>query len=535
MAVIGGRMMARALQALWLLFMIAGAVVPSGASATLPAGFSESTLVTGLTQPTAIAFLPDDGMLVAEKGGSLLQVRDGSVAVLANLAVCTDKSMGLLGVAVDPNFSSNGFVYTYRTKPAGNEGPSCPTESGRVNEVVRLRLEGDLAVGGPTAIFTGIRTDNGQHNGGALRVGPDSRLYVSTGDTGLGDFRPGGGTTPPGQSTNPFAQDLGELPGKVLRIGLDGGVPPDNPFVGVPGARPEVFAYGFRNPFRFGFDPATGSLWLGDVGENTWEELDIVHAGGNYGWPQCEGTEPPGCDPPGHVAPVFEYQHDVPGSLGASITGGAFAPCGFGPLAGQYFFADYASDRVYHAVPNLARDGVAEPPATFSDAAEGPVDIVFGPDGALYYVAIKAGRISRVRSTTTACANLPAPLQNVKVPSLPAGGVGVDRTPPRLRIRYRSKQRLGALELSVRLDERATVSVSAKVLRGRTKLYGYRPLKRRLEAGKTMRLRLRTRSRALSRLRHAGAHHRLVARIVVTAVDGTGNAAHRTALVHLIR
>ena len=243
--------------------------VPAIADASVPSGFGASTVAAGLVQPTAIAFRPDGGMLVTEKGGALRLVRGSETVTLTSLPVCTDKSMGLLGVAVDPGFSLNGFIYLYRTRPVGNEGPGCPTEPGRVNEIVRLRLEGDRVAEGPVPIFTGIRTDNGQHNGGTLRIGLDGKLYVSTGDTGVGDFLPGG-FTPPGGSTNPFAQILGELPGKVLRIGLDGGIPADNPFVGVAGAREEVFAYGFRNPFRFGVDPVTGWLWLGDVGQNTW-------------------------------------------------------------------------------------------------------------------------------------------------------------------------------------------------------------------------------------------------------------------------
>lgn len=534
--------MGNVLRVLPVLLMLAAVAALPSASASVPGGFSESTLATGLTQPTGIAFLPGGGMLVTEKEGALLLVRDSNVAVLANLAVCTDQSMGLLGIAVDPSFLSNGFIYLYRTKPAGNEGPSCPTEAGRVNEVVRLRLAGDRVVSGPAAILTGIRTDNGQHNGGALRIGPDGRLYISTGDTGRGDFKSGGAVTLPGQSTNPFAQDLGELPGKVLRIALDGSVPPDNPFVGVLGARPEVFAYGFRNPFRFGIDPVTGSLWVGDVGQSAWEELDIVRAGGNYGWPRCEGTEPLGCGPPGNVAPVFEYLQNVPGSLGASITGGAFAPCGFGPFGGEYFFGDFVSNRLYHGAPNAARDGLDGPPAGFSDGAAGPVDIVFGPDGALYYVAIKIGELRRVEAPGRACANPPAPPQGVNRTSLPAtrpsllaAGVDADKAPPRVRLRYRSKQKPGPLELSVLTDERATISVSAKVnVRGRARPYRYRALNRRLQARKRIRLRLQLRAGGVSGLRLASADQRLVARLKLEAIDRAGNTTRLAVQIRLV-
>ena len=137
------------------------------------------------------------------------------------------------------------------------------------------------------------------------------------GDTGIGD----GGA--PGQSTNPYSQDLGALEGKVLRLELDGSPAAGNPFIGTAGARPEIYARGFRNPFRMSFDPQTGRLWAADVGQATIEEIDIVQAGGNYAWPRCEGTLPAGCQQPGDIDPVFTYPHSGTGALGNSVTGGA--------------------------------------------------------------------------------------------------------------------------------------------------------------------------------------------------------------------
>src|SRR5215510_9979784 len=155
--------------------------------------------------------------------------------------------MGLLGVAVDPDFVRTGFVYLYRSQ-AGAGG--CETSTGRFNQVVRGTMAGGSV--GPsslTVLLDGIRTDHGNHDGGVLRIGPDRKLYVGVGDTGLGDSQG------PGFSTNPYAQDLSSLNGKILRLNLDGSVPADNPFVGTAGARGEVWAYGFRNPFRMSFDP----------------------------------------------------------------------------------------------------------------------------------------------------------------------------------------------------------------------------------------------------------------------------------------
>src|SRR4029453_13008423 len=175
----------------------------------------------GLNIPTAIAFLPDGRLLITEKGGAL-RVWDGSsLATLGTIPVCSNSEMGLLGVAVDPSFASNGFVYLYRT----HQGSSSPCGgTGRVNEVVRVTVSGG-SFGSLTTLVTGARTDNGNHDGGLLRIGPDRKLYVGVGDTGNGD-----NVGCPGTASNPYAQVLNALEGKILRINLDGTIPADNPF-----------------------------------------------------------------------------------------------------------------------------------------------------------------------------------------------------------------------------------------------------------------------------------------------------------------
>jgi glucose/arabinose dehydrogenase len=366
-------------------------LAPSAGAGTPPAGFSDTAVVSGLTQPTAIAFLPSGKLLVTEKGGALKLASGGSAATLINIPVCTASEMGLLGIALDPNFATNGFVYLYRTKPAAG---GCASATGRFNQVIRVTMTGEtINSASLTELLTGIRTDNGNHDGGGLRVGSDGKLYVSVGDTGLGD----GGA--PGASTNPYSQDLSSLNGKILRLELDGTPAAGNPFIGQAGARGEIFAYGFRNPFRFGFDPVTGGLWAGDVGQDTIEEVDIVGAGNNYAWPRCEGTLPVGCEQPGDVDPIFTYPHSGTTSLGRSITGGSFTKEGFfGQYAGEYFFGDYIASKIYKVVPNGPRNGFAAPPTDFVTGAAGPVEIVFGPDDALYYVAINTGEVRRVTS-----------------------------------------------------------------------------------------------------------------------------------------
>jgi glucose/arabinose dehydrogenase len=360
-------------------------------------GWTDAAYVTGLAQPTAMAFLPDGRLVIAEKTGAL-KVFGGAVTTLATFSVCTTGEEGLLGLAVDPAFAQNGFLYFYRTV---SESGTC------VNQVVKAALQGNGTLGTPTVLLDGIPTNqgNGYHNGGGLRIGPDGKLYVSVGDAAVGDNQGG-----PGSSTNPYAQDLKSLNGKLLRLDLDGSIPPDNPFVGMSPDRAEIFAYGFRNPWRFGFDPQTGTLWAGDVGDATWEEIDIVVAGGDYGWPACEGPAPSNCNPRTDalhfVDPILFYPHSGTGLEGEAVIGGAFAPetgpfadAGFG---GDYFFADLgepgilAEGTLWHAVPTPGRDGIAGTPGMIVSAAANPVDVIFGPDGALYYAAITAGEVRRV-------------------------------------------------------------------------------------------------------------------------------------------
>jgi glucose/arabinose dehydrogenase len=370
--------------------LLALAIPMLAVAGTPPAGFSDDPYVSGLSGPTAIAFLPNGDLLITEKGGALKRFDGTSTTLLTTIPVCTGSEMGLLGIAVDPSFGTNGFVYLYRT----DNSAGCGSATGRFNEIVRVTVSGGGA-GSLIELLSGIQTDGGNHDGGGLRIGPDGKLYAAVGDTGIND----GG--PPGSSTNPYAQDLTSLNGKILRINLDGSIPADNPYVASPPARGEIFASGLRNPYRMGFDPISGALWAGDVGQETLEEIDIITSGGDYAWPHCEGTQPSGCLEAGETPPIFDYPRS--GTVhGATVTGGAFAPpsSGFGGLDGDYFFGDFIDNVIYHAVPNGARDDIAGTPTEFiTDAGGGfggPVDIIFGPDGAMYYVTFNPGEVRRV-------------------------------------------------------------------------------------------------------------------------------------------
>jgi glucose/arabinose dehydrogenase len=350
-------------------------LVCTPASAGTPAaGFSDTLVVGGLTAPTAIAFLPDGRLLVTEKAGALKLVSGGVTTTLATLPVCTAFELGLLGIALDPEFTANGWIYLYRTAPLGGCGP-------QENQVSRVTLASDDTVdlGSLVRIFGGIGAFLA-HNGGVLRLGADGTLYVGVGDSGDQT-----------RAQNPLL-----LEGKVLRLARDGSVPPDNPFVGQAGVRGEIFALGLRNPFRFDFDPITGALWACDVGAVTMEEIDIVAAGANYAWPRCEGTLPDGCHLPGDTPPIFAYPHTGPTSLGMAILGGTFGGSAFGPLAGQFIFTDIVTNVVFRARPRAARDGIVGRPVAIGSDAGLAVDFVRGPDGAVYYVSFARGEVRRL-------------------------------------------------------------------------------------------------------------------------------------------
>jgi glucose/arabinose dehydrogenase len=367
-----------------LLVLAAGTTTFAGTPA---AGFADTLFDGSVSAPTALAFLPDGRLLITEKGGALKLTDGSTTSTVITIGVCDVSEMGLLGVAVDPSFNSNGFVYLYRT----DDSNGCSSATGRSSQVVRVTMVGDTA--SPMSLVVlldGIRTDNGNHDGGVLRIGPDGKLYVGVGDTGNGDNQGG-----PGSSTNPYAQDLNEINGKILRLNLDGTIPNDNPFFNQVGKRGEIFASGFRNPFRMGFDPMGGALWVGDVGDLTVEEIDIVTSGGNYAWPHCEGTLPGSCEQPGDIDPIFTYLHSGGSSLGTCLIGGSFSGT-FGGLDNQYFFGDCTSGNIYSAVVNGTRDDIVGTPSLFVGGAGTPADMIFGPDGAMYYADVSNGEVHRV-------------------------------------------------------------------------------------------------------------------------------------------
>jgi glucose/arabinose dehydrogenase len=404
------------------------ATAPTGAAATLPPGFSDQ-LVATVGPPTALAFTPDGRLLVTTQAGQLRVVRHGILVStpalnLANV-ICANSERGLLGIAVDPLFASNRFVYLYYTwKKFG----TCPsnTSTAPVNRVSRFVL-GDNDVVAPATelvLIDNIHSPNGNHNGGDLNFGKDGNLYVTVGDGGC-DYA-GGGCA----GTNDASRDRNVLLGKVLRITRDGAIPAGNPFTGAGTARcsttgsttpgqicQETYAWGLRNPFRFAFDPnAAGTRWfVNDVGQNIWEEIDEGVAGADYGWNLREGPCVNGsatsCGPPpsGLTNPIYAYDHSSSGC--ASITGGAFVPNGLWPSGydGKYLFADYVCGSIFRLDPS-ATGGYVRTAFVTGLGGSSAVHMAFGPSPSgqsLYYTTYAGGgQVRRISHNGTPTASL---------------------------------------------------------------------------------------------------------------------------------
>jgi glucose/arabinose dehydrogenase len=285
--------------------------------------------VAELQQPVAMAVRPGDRALyVAEQTGAVRALRAGKVdptpVVDISDQVTAGGEQGLLGLAFSPD---GRFLYLNFTDTDGD------------SRVVELTMRGGRADPGSLRLLLRVDDPFANHNGGQLAFGPDRLLYIAFGDGG-------GGGDPEGNG-----QSLGTLLGKILRIdprpagGRPYRVPSGNPFVDRGGARPEIWAYGLRNPWRFSFDPATGDKWIGDVGQGQWEEIDYEPAaarGRNYGWNRLEGTHGfDGPRPAGAVDPVLEYDH---GGGACSVTGGyVYRGSRIPALRGAYLYGDYCA------------------------------------------------------------------------------------------------------------------------------------------------------------------------------------------------
>jgi glucose/arabinose dehydrogenase len=347
---------------------------------TLPPNFARSQVVGGLASPTAMEFAPDGRLFVAEQRGTLRVVKaGGTLATFLNISGRVDSAgeRGLLGVAFDPGFSKNHYVYLYYTQRATG------TTSAH-NRVIRLTANGNRAVAGSKKLI--LRLNNlssaTNHNGGAIHFGRDGKLYVAVGENANGAN----------------AQSLRTLKGKMLRINKDGTIPQGNPFYDqATGTNRAIWALGLRNPFSFAIQPHTGKMFINDVGEQRWEEINRGATGANYGWPRYEGPE----SNPRYRNPVFAYRHGSTNITGCAITGGAFYnpttrqfPSGY---VGDYFFADFCSGWIRKL------DSATGAVSGFATGLSGPVDPKVSKDGSLYYLSRGGGTgtVGRIRYTGT--------------------------------------------------------------------------------------------------------------------------------------
>jgi len=337
----------------------------SASATTLPAGFTETTVASGITSPTAMAIAPDGRIFVCSQIGVLRVIKNGVLLATPFVTLTVDSTgeRGLLGVAFDPHFNFNHYVYLYYTVPG------TPAH----NRVIRFTANGDVVLSGSGRVILELNSLSTatNHNGGAVHFGPDGKLYIAVGDNANGSN----------------AQTLTNLLGKILRINSDGTIPTDNPFIQSTTARHEIWAYGLRNPFTFAFRGATNFMYINDVGQSTWEEVNLGQAGANYGWPATEGPT----TNTAYKSPVYYYGH----SAGCAITGGTFyspsTPNFPSSYVGKYFFADYCSGFIRKLDPATAQ-------ATgFLTGASSPVDIQVGADGSLYYLARGTKSVMKVR------------------------------------------------------------------------------------------------------------------------------------------
>lgn len=330
---------------IWLVFLIdpppasAGSLVeqrgtfdgPDADRPRLPVRLEPA--ISGIVAPTDLAFVPghEDQLVVLSKGGTAWLVSRGMAPVSwFTLDVATSSELGLLGIAFHPDFASNGRFFV-DINPLFRR-------SKRIETQILEMYTDPTTLGPPVAkrVILEIEQPYQNHNGGQIAFGPDRMLYIALGDGGFRDDPHGNG------------QNLGTLLGAILRIDINSApyaVPADNPFVNQPGARPEIWAYGLRNPWRFTFDPR-GRMVVADVGQDTLEEIDLVARGDNLGWNIREADrcfEPAqGCQTEGLVEPIWRYGRDE----GISVTGGVVCRGG-GPLAGRYLFGDFATGRLW--------------------------------------------------------------------------------------------------------------------------------------------------------------------------------------------
>ena len=362
---------------IYLFLLVSGLLTsfPSySAVASLPLGFKRTTVANGINRPTAMAIAPDGRIFVAEQPGRIRVIKGGELLGTPFLDISSkvdpNGERGLLGIAFDPDFSQNHWVYVYYTSKT-------PDVHNRVSRFTAYR---NVAIPGSEKVLLDIQplSSATNHNGGAIHFGKDDKLYIAVGDNADGSN----------------AQMLSNMKGKLLRINNDGSIPSDNPFyIKTSGKNRSIWVLGLRNPFTFGIQPRTGRIHINDVGQDTWEEINHGIKGANYGWPVHEG---PSSDRR-YQSPIFAYRHGTGNTLGCAITGGAFynpATVKFpSSYVGDYFFGDLCNGWIRRY------DISTRKVSLFITGLNSLVDIQVAQNGKLYYLERNTGRLTEVTYT----------------------------------------------------------------------------------------------------------------------------------------
>jgi len=331
-------------------------------SQTLPSGFSQVLVASGISNPTVMAFSPDGRIFVAQQSGELRIIKNGALLAqpFVSLSVNSSGERGLLGIAFDPAFTTNNYIYLYYT-----------VSSATHNRISRFTANGDVVVPGSELVILDLDplSSATNHNGGTMQFGPDGKLYVGIGENANGNN----------------SQNLDTYHGKVIRINSNGTVPAGNPFTSGSNQRLRVWSYGLRNPYTLTFQPGTGRLFVNDVGAAMWEEINEATTGGlNFGWPTAEGNS----TNPAFTNPIYTYMHGSSSGQGCAITGGTF----FNPVSsnypstytGKYFYIDYCGNWI----DMLTLSGSTATRTNFASNIAGfPVSLVTGNDGNLYFLS----------------------------------------------------------------------------------------------------------------------------------------------------
>jgi hypothetical protein len=514
--------------------LAASPAVASGAALVplAPSSAWESTPIHAASPPG------DPRLFVVERGGGVRIVENGALLQTPFLTVPnvdTNGERGLLSIAFSPNYATSGLFYVF-TVAAGPDALDPSGLEGDLRVVEYRRSATDPSLADPASARLVLKQPHGgatNHNGGQLAFGPEGLLYVTMGDAANGS------------NAQSLANDLG----KVLRIdpreqpgGASFGIPASNPFVGTMGARAEIYGLGLRNPYRASFGP-DGELVLPDVGQATWEEVNLGHptgtpaattlAGANLGWPNCEAT----CSPPNSsfVDPIFQYNHSGPAeATGCAIIGGYVVrdPALTG-LTGRYLYGDLCRSDL--RTLDLDQAGADPRPAGISLPTPGEGPLGFGEDsrGCVYVMA--EGTVFRVAESATAGAACPPPGGGASPTTAPLA----DTARPRLSLRAARRQHLRRfVTVFAGCDEacslRATGALGFSIATASRSL-GLIPAVGHSGPAIQARLRLRLRKRTLKQAKRARRHGaRLKARVRIEATDPSGNSTVRSLRIVLV-